>query len=682
MLDRTRLASTLLACAAASSVVSHVHAQCGSGGGCFAVHGPGCDDVDCCSAVCALDGFCCAVTWDALCVNEANDACVTFIAGGPFGNPETGSSYYILDQATWLVLKNHAGLLGGHLVTINSAEENQWLVETVMQAGFAPDYFIRLSDKEVEGQFTWLDNAPLSVTFWDNGQPDNFGPGEDVVHVWSATGKWNDLPTTAVRIGVVEIEPPGCGELGTGSCFQIHGPFCDEAACCESVCAIDIYCCQVFWDGACVGEANAGCHATPIGTPIVNPLTGRRHRLLDTGYWAVAASKAESLGERLVTIDSGETNEFVRRWLMNGFPGGGAGTAWLGASDASSEGEFAWQSGAPFDFTRWAPGEPNNASNEDAVGMFAFLGEWNDFGPQHTFRAVSESGSDVCGQGGSCFESHGSPGCESESCCNNVCVLDPFCCGAIWDGLCAVEANQMCAPTILSGPVVNPATGHAYYFVSPALWSEAERLAIEMGGHLAVPNTYGENGWLTANLYANWGASHAFIGIHDQLKEGVYQGVDTASAVAIAVWGFGEPNDLDAADALFLTVGGGWGDTSINTVLPSIIEVPCIGDINLDRSVDAADLALLLGSWGNAPGSTDLNVDGSVDAADLALLLGGWGPCATSDCCTAHGGAGCDQPACSSCVCNLEPTCCAVAWDAECVQVLTDFCSAACQCGG
>ncbi len=54
----------------------------------------------------------------------------------------------------------------------------------------------------------------------------------------------------------------------------------------------------------------------------------------------------------------------------------------------------------------------------------------------------------------------------------------------------------------------------------------------------------------------------------------------------------------------------------------------CATDIDQDRVVGAADLALLLGSWGPcAACPTDLNQDGIVDAADLAILLGSWGPC-------------------------------------------------------
>jgi hypothetical protein len=52
---------------------------------------------------------------------------------------------------------------------------------------------------------------------------------------------------------------------------------------------------------------------------------------------------------------------------------------------------------------------------------------------------------------------------------------------------------------------------------------------------------------------------------------------------------------------------------------------PCVAaDLDCSGSVDAADLAILLASWGT-PGAADLNQSGAVDAADLAMLLAAWG---------------------------------------------------------
>jgi hypothetical protein len=47
-------------------------------------------------------------------------------------------------------------------------------------------------------------------------------------------------------------------------------------------------------------------------------------------------------------------------------------------------------------------------------------------------------------------------------------------------------------------------------------------------------------------------------------------------------------------------------------------------DLNGDGLVNAADLADLLGQWGQKGGSADLDGDGSVGAPDLAILLGAW----------------------------------------------------------
>lgn len=52
----------------------------------------------------------------------------------------------------------------------------------------------------------------------------------------------------------------------------------------------------------------------------------------------------------------------------------------------------------------------------------------------------------------------------------------------------------------------------------------------------------------------------------------------------------------------------------------------CVGDLTADGTVDAADLATLLGAW-DTPGPSDLDGSGTTGAEDLALLLGAWGSC-------------------------------------------------------
>ncbi|MBX3355703.1 MAG: hypothetical protein KF724_08395 [Phycisphaeraceae bacterium] len=57
---------------------------------------------------------------------------------------------------------------------------------------------------------------------------------------------------------------------------------------------------------------------------------------------------------------------------------------------------------------------------------------------------------------------------------------------------------------------------------------------------------------------------------------------------------------------------------------------PCPSDLDGNGVVNGADLALVLGSWGDASHSLpigDINGDGVVNGLDLALVLGSWGKC-------------------------------------------------------
>jgi hypothetical protein len=51
-----------------------------------------------------------------------------------------------------------------------------------------------------------------------------------------------------------------CGQPDTNDCCDFGAtPGCNDAACCEIVCAIDPFCCNVRWDGLCVDRANEFC---------------------------------------------------------------------------------------------------------------------------------------------------------------------------------------------------------------------------------------------------------------------------------------------------------------------------------------------------------------------------------------------------------------------------------------
>ncbi|MFO0782621.1 MAG: hypothetical protein U0636_02940 [Phycisphaerales bacterium] len=77
----------------------------------------------------------------------------------------------------------------------------------------------------------------------------------------------------------------------------------------------------------------------------------------------------------------------------------------------------------------------------------------------------------------------------------------------------------------------------------------------------------------------------------------------------------------------YSTTGFGSGTLNI-TPGTTPCSTPCPGDLDNSGTVDGTDLGLLLGSWGPCSGcAADLDNSGVVDGTDLGLLLGAWGPC-------------------------------------------------------
>ncbi len=72
-------------------------------------------------------------------------------------------------------------------------------------------------------------------------------------------------------------------------------------------------------------------------------------------------------------------------------------------------------------------------------------------------------------------------------------------------------------------------------------------------------------------------------------------------------------------------IHGPYTDLGGNYIRPTV----CAGDLTHDGVVSGADLASLLGSWGQPclGCQVDLDFNGVVDGADLSILLGSWGLC-------------------------------------------------------
>lgn len=132
----------------------------------------------------------------------------------PVLNPANGHYYdAITERNNWFDAKEAAESLTfegrqGHLATITSAEENQFIADHLAQAivgnywlgGFQPP-----GNPEPDGGFQWVTQEPFIYTNWLRGQPDNNFDGEDALHLINSNGEWNDLPRTRLLGYVVEF---------------------------------------------------------------------------------------------------------------------------------------------------------------------------------------------------------------------------------------------------------------------------------------------------------------------------------------------------------------------------------------------------------------------------------------------------------------------------------------------
>ena len=116
------------------------------------------------------------------------------VLAGPLTNAANARTYYLLSANTWTASEAEAIGLGGHLVTINDAAENQWVLNTFFPLTGVPyaSLWIGLNDAATEGQFVWASGEPVTFTYWYPGQPNNLGEGED----YAAIRRPSDVPPT------------------------------------------------------------------------------------------------------------------------------------------------------------------------------------------------------------------------------------------------------------------------------------------------------------------------------------------------------------------------------------------------------------------------------------------------------------------------------------------------------
>ena len=107
-------------------------------------------------------------------------------------------AYVISDgDATWAQAKKFCENWGGRLATIHSETEQKNIEKLISHT---KNYWIGLTDEELEDTWVWVDDRPESYSNWAGFEPNNWADdGENCGEIRKKSGrhgpfKWNDAP--------------------------------------------------------------------------------------------------------------------------------------------------------------------------------------------------------------------------------------------------------------------------------------------------------------------------------------------------------------------------------------------------------------------------------------------------------------------------------------------------------
>jgi beta-lactamase regulating signal transducer with metallopeptidase domain len=255
----------------------------------------------------------------------------------------------------WNEADRLAKLLDGHLVTITSAAENDFVFRLINDDTYwYHSYNWRgpwigavqpPGSEEPAGGWTWVTGEPFTYTRWDAGQPNNFnGSPENRIHFGNQRSRiptWNDVREDFEEVVSFVVE----------------------------------------WDNAPAGTTTWSVSADG---------NGHWYRVVHVPgglTWDQANKAAQAQGGYLATITSAEENAFVFSLIRDPRYWNGPRGPWIGGYQDPGcpvrEG-WHWITGEPFAYTKWSPGQPNDGCGADETrlefgwGATTISDTWND----------------------------------------------------------------------------------------------------------------------------------------------------------------------------------------------------------------------------------------------------------------------------------------------------------------
>ncbi len=461
---RERPVPVVLGCMAYVAVPAA--AQCGPPGAgdcCVAGRGPGCADAACCTAVCTADPFCCETVWDAVCADLAAQACPGCPPGPPPPNDDCAGALVIVAGRAPFDTANTTTDGPVHTCASSSCggdlrlHRDVWFDWTATSGGLVAVSSCGATTfdaKVAVYQGCSCDGLETSLLACNDDGTDCPGGGFEAIfaanegvcyriRVGSATGQTGR--------GTFSIEPVVSDCPGEGPCGSAHNsPGCEDLICCQTVCGVDPFCCDVVWDQICANEALNLCDL--LGKCTCTFIPGGDCCIASGGFGCeVPLCCLEVCGFDPSCCDfwDGACADLARHFCPDVCPP-------LPSPCVAGAGDCCAHHGAP------GCDDPACCEAVCDADPLCCSAAWD--GPCAELAAAictCPPGPAGCGNpaAGPCCVPNGSPYCADAACCEAVCAVDSFCCSVEWDAGCADRALTTCSTLPLEMPAAILMTG-------------------------------------------------------------------------------------------------------------------------------------------------------------------------------------------------------------------------------
>lgn len=231
-----------------------------------------------------------------------------------------GHKYLVVEEkCTWSEAKDKCKAAGGHLVTITSADEQKFVEQLIK----GKVHFWIGMYRGADNEFFWITDEKVEYSNWGRGEPNNTRGIENAVGL---RPDWNDYN-----------ENDGASMSG--------------------------FVCE--WDDISVDVDSV------IKKHLVKSFNNHMYQIFrEKCSWSEAEERCEAAGGHLVTITSGDEQDFVEKMQSGNME------LWIGMRRGSDD-QFYWITGEKSEYSHWRRGEPNNyGTGENSVAMCP---EWNDY---------------------------------------------------------------------------------------------------------------------------------------------------------------------------------------------------------------------------------------------------------------------------------------------------------------